>query len=240
MRLDMCADMCQGMCGERGAEPRHRHGRRHMHRRAQRHMYRRASTCIDVHKHVDRHVYGHDFRHVPMPPSPAAIYCRTGVRYLLVMHFYLHLNVYYCFVTSCVTMNTRLCMHGRVPQIVRWLRALDRGRKHRSRPPSRPHRRLQARHPPRARSKDRARPTLKGRTGRRDISVSIFGDFSGHAPFRCYPPIRSSPRRSPSACPEKLPKIDTMSLARVGRGAGIHPRCCFPGESAGQEGSQGC
>ena len=35
---------------------------------------------------------------------------------------------------------------------------------------------------------------------------SIFGNFS-ERPFRCYPPIRSSPRRSPSACPEKLPKI---------------------------------
>ena len=49
---------------------------------------------------------------------------------------------------------------------------------------------------------------------------SIFGNFSGacrrRTPrarsnprlFRCYPPIRSSPRRSPSACPEKSPKIE--------------------------------
>ena len=28
-------------------------------------------------------------------------------------------------------------------------------------------------------------------------------------PFRCYHPIRSSPRRSPSACPEKSPKIES-------------------------------
>ena len=33
--------------------------------------------------------------------------------------------------------------------------------------------------------------------------------FRGMRPFRCRPPTRSSPRRSPLACPEKLPKIAT-------------------------------
>ena len=32
-------------------------------------------------------------------------------------------------------------------------------------------------------------------------------------PFRCYPPIRSSPRRSPSKCPEKLPKNSIRACA---------------------------
>ena len=52
------------------------------------------------------------------------------------------------------------------------------------------------------------------------IVATLFWRLSGHAdgecrgPFRCYPPIRSSSRRSPSACPEKLPKIDRVCIRR--------------------------
>ena len=43
----------------------------------------------------------------------------------------------------------------------------------------------------------------------------IFGNFSAERPFRCYPPIRSSPRHSPSACPESRRRARLSSTVRL-------------------------
>ena len=62
------------------------------------------------------------------------------------------------------------------------------------------------------------------RTPRTSVDVKVIHRRASPRPFQCYPPIRSSPQRSPSARAEKLPKIDPRTSRSCT--SGWHGSCC--------------